>query len=391
MALSRILLVSFSLVNTIISTSAQTVSTDEMMTNELPGWALGGFVRPTIESPVLSPRTNTSFYCPMHKQKIKWEESDVFNPASVVHKDKLCVLYRAEDNSAKGIGKRTSRIGLATTTDGVHFKREKRPVMFPAEDNMKDFEWPGGCEDPRVVKCEDGTYVMTYTSWNRKIFRLCVATSKDLKHWTKHGPAFAKCFDGRLKDMACKSASILTKIENGEQVVTKLNGKYFMYWGERHIHAAVSDNLIDWTPVLNPEEKLAIVAQPRKGFFDSGLTECGPPAVLTDHGIVLIYNGKNRSSSNGDQRLSAGTYSAGQILTSAENPLKVIARLDRPFLRPMTTYERGGQYNSGTVFVEGLSYYRGLWYLYYGCADSHVGVAIYNPNKKNPGDPYPLK
>lgn len=387
MTLSKILLTCLSLMAA--ATTAVAQPDGGLTTNNLPDWALGGFVRPSLSSPVLTPKSDTRFYCPMHKQKIKWEESDVFNPASTVYRDKLYVLYRAEDNSATGIGKRTSRIGLAQTTDGINFRRAKRPVLYPADDAMKAFEWPGGCEDPRVVKTADGTFVMTYTSWNRKVFRLCVATSRDLKHWTKHGPVFAKCFGGRFKDMACKSASILTKVENGDQVVTKLNGKYFMYWGERHVHAATSDNLVDWTPVLNPDGKIAIVAQPRKGFFDSGLTECGPPAVLTDKGIVLIYNGKNRSGANGDRHLSSGTYSAGQLLTSPNDPMKVIGRLDKPFLRPMADYERAGQYTSGTVFVEGLSYYKGQWYLYYGCADSLVGVAVYNPNKKTPADPYP--
>ena len=104
--------------------------------------ALGGFVRPSLSSPVLTPKSDTRFYCPMHKQKIKWEESDVFNPASTVYRDKLYVLYRAEDNSATGIGKRTSRIGLAQTTDGINFRRAKRPVLYPADDAMKAFEWP---------------------------------------------------------------------------------------------------------------------------------------------------------------------------------------------------------------------------------------------------------
>ena len=31
----------------------------------------------------------------------------------------------------------------------------------------------------------------------------------------------------------------------------------------------------------------------RPGLFDSDLDECGPPALITDKGILLIYNGKN--------------------------------------------------------------------------------------------------
>lgn len=78
------------------------------------------------------------------------------------------MLYRAEDNSAQGIGKRTSRVGYAESKDGIEMKRLDNPVLFPAEDNFKDQDWPGGCEDPRVAMTEDGLYVMLYTAWNRK-------------------------------------------------------------------------------------------------------------------------------------------------------------------------------------------------------------------------------
>ena len=55
------------------------------------------------------------------------------------------------------------------------------PVFYPADDNQKELEWPGGCEDPRVAVTEDGLYVMLYTQWNRKQARLAVATSRDLQ------------------------------------------------------------------------------------------------------------------------------------------------------------------------------------------------------------------
>ena len=378
--LKKLLLLTFLLVNQMASAQINVQPSD--LPNELPDWALGGFVRIEDVNPVLSPKADTEFKCPMRGKIVRWEESDVFNPASVTYKGKIVVLYRAEDNTGLGIGKRTSRIGLAYSKDGVKMHRMNKPVLYPANDEMKEYEWEGGCEDPRVVKVKDGTYLMTYTSWNRKTFRLCIASSMDLRHWTKHGPVFAKCYGGRFKDMSCKSASMVTKVVNGEQVLTKLNGKYFMFWGERHVHAATSDNMIDWTPVLDSKGNLTVIAQPRKGYFDSGLTECGPPALWTNKGIVLLYNGKNRSGVNGDQRLASGTYSAGQLLVDSLNPMKVIQRLDVPFFRPVMGFERKGQYSSGTVFLEGLTYFRNKWYLYYGCADSRVGVAVYNPNNK---------
>lgn len=358
--------------------------------NVLPDWALGGFVRPEKANPIITPNPSNQFDCPMQDKKIGWEESDVFNPAATVKEGKIYVLYRAEDNSATGIGKRTSRIGLAESEDGIHMKRRKTPVMYPDKDNMKEYEWEGGCEDPRVTMTEDGLYVMAYTSWNRKVARLCIATSHDLVKWEKHGPAFAKAYNGRFKDIFCKSGSMVTTIKDGKQVLTKIDGKYFMYWGEHAVYAATSDDLVNWTPILDEKNELATVIKPRSQYFDSALTECGPPAILTDKGIVLLYNGKNQTNdSKRDKRFTAGAYCAGQILTDPKEPMKVLQRLDVPFFRPMASFEKSGQYVDGTVFIEGLVFFKNKWYLYYGCADSQVSVAIYDPAKKTPGDQIP--
>lgn len=86
---------------------------------------------------------------------------------------------------------------------------------------------------------------------------------------------------------------MLTKVKGGKLVIDKVDGKYFMYWGEYAVHAATSDNLTDWYPVLDENNELLKIARPRNGYFDSQMTECGPPAIRTKQGIVLMYNGKN--------------------------------------------------------------------------------------------------
>ena len=364
-------------------------SSDDIDKKPQESWVIGPFLRLEGVNPVLVPQP-TSFHCPMRKEQVKWEESDVFNPAATVKDGKIVVLYRAEDNSAQGIGKRTSRIGYAESADGVTMKRLDSPVLFPGGDEFESIECPGGCEDPRVAMTEDGLYVMLYTAWNRKTPRLAVATSKDLKNWTKHGIAFEKAYDGRFARIATKSASILTKVKGGKLVIDKVDGKYFMYWGEHAVYAATSDDLVNWTPILDEKNELATVIKPRPQYFDSALTECGPPAILTDKGIVLLYNGKNQTNdSKRDKRFTAGAYCAGQLLTDPKEPMKVLQRLDVPFFRPMASFEKSGQYVDGTVFIEGLVFFKNKWYLYYGCADSQVSVAIYDPAKKTPGDQIP--
>lgn len=351
-------------------------------TKQTQRWGLTDFVRPQNAGPVLTPNTESQFFCPMRGENVRWEESDTFNPAAVVKGDKIYVLYRAEDNSATGIGKRTSRIGLAESEDGITMNRKAEPVLYPAEDSMKVYDWPGGCEDPRVAQTEDGTFVMAYTSWNRKVPRLSIATSKDLTTWEKHGPAFAKAYEGRFKDIPTKSGSIVTELKNDKLVITKINGNYLMYWGEHHIYAATSTDLINWNPVLDEKGELKKLISPRNGYFDSALTECGPPAILTKNGILLLYNGKNSKGDNRDTNYTSGAYCAGQVLFDKGNPYNAIERLDKPFFTPSADFEKSGQYVDGTVFIEGLVYFKQKWFLYYGCADSKVGVAIFDPSEK---------
>lgn len=360
--------------------------------NRLPEWALGGFLRPDGVNPIISTDTQSKFFCPMVGKSVYWEARDTFNPAAVVKGNKIVVLYRAEDASGEGIGSRISRLGYAVSLDGLNFRRKQRPVFFPAKDDQEVYEWPGGCEDPRLAVTEGGLYVMLYTQWNRKCPRLAVATSKDLKTWKKYGPVFGKACDGRFHDLKCKSGAILTKVVNGQQVITRINGKYWMYWGEHRVYAATSEDLIEWTPLLDDKGELKTLFAPRQGYFDSALTECGPPAVITEKGILLLYNGKNQKhDKGGDSRFTEGVYAAGQALFDINHPDKLLFRLDVPFFRPMEKFECSGQYKDGTVFVEGLVFFKNKWFLYYGCADSCVGVAVYNPAMSGPGDPVPAK
>ena len=349
---------------------------------QMPSWTLGPFVRPANVNPIISPRPSSKFLDPMSKKQVAWETSDVFNPAAAIRQNKIYVLYRAEDRSGMGIGMRTSRIGLAESTNGITMKRRPVPVMFPGNDTQKEFEWPGGCEDPRIAMTAEGTYVMMYTQWNKKVPRIGVATSKDLVHWSKHGPAFYKAYNGKFRDMATKSASIITRLVNGRQVMAKINGKYWMYWGERFINPATSTDLVNWTPMVDDKGELQQIVKTRDGYFDSDLTECGPPAVMTNDGILLLYNGKNKAAEGRDENYTANTYSAGQILFDKKDPTKVLQRLDKPFFVPTAPFEKSGQYPAGTVFLEGLVYYKHKWFLYYGCADSRVAVAVFDPAKR---------
>jgi beta-1,2-mannosidase len=115
---------------------------------------------------------------------------------------------------------------------------------------------------------------------------------------------------------------------------------------------------------------------PRPNHFDSELVECGPPALITENGIMLIYNGKNADGTDADPGLPRGTYSVGRVFFDPKDLVSILRRSDGPFLKPTLPHEMSGQYAAGTTFAEGLVYYKNKWFLYYGTADSYVGVAV---------------
>lgn len=334
-----------------------------------PDWAILPFVKLDSINPVLVAGDN-KFICPVRNAEVQWDEKDVFNPAAVVRDGKIFMIFRAEDAIGKHAG--TSRIGIAISDDGLHFKKMEMPVLYPDHDSLKIYEWEGGLEDPRIVESEDSTYILTYTAYDGAIARLCLATSKDLLNWTKHGTVL----QGKHKDTWSKSGAIVARQEGPRIVAHKINGKYWMYFGDTDLFMATSDDLIRWQPV-EENGKLKPVLQPRKGYFDSRLVESGPYALLTEAGIVLIYNSMNHDE-DGDPAIPKGAYCAGQALFDKNNPLRLIDRLEENFMMPDKPYEITGQINQ-VCFLEGLVPFNGHWFLYYGTADSKIAVAVCKP------------
>jgi beta-1,2-mannosidase len=333
-------------------------------------WAILPFIKIDSLNPILSAGQG-KFVCPILEKEIFWEEKDVFNPSAVVRNDSVYLIYRAEDTIGKHAG--TSRLGLAVSNDGLHFKRREKPVLFPNEDFMKVYEWEGGVEDPRIVESENGMYIMTYTAYDGKIARLCLASSPNLIDWKKYGTVLK----GSYVDTWSKSGAIVAK-QVGEKIIAqKISGKYWMYFGDTDLFLATSDDLIHWQPV-EENNKFKSILQPRKGYFDSRLVESGPYALLTEKGIVLIYNGMNLDE-GGDSTIAKGAYCSGQALFDAHDPTKLIDRLEKNFLRPDKPYEISGQINQ-VCFVEGLVPFRGKWFLYFGTADSKIAVAVSENN-----------
>ena len=329
-------------------------------------WELLGFQKVDSLNPILKPSNQLTFHCPVADDSLAWEARNVLNPSAVVKDDMIYLLYRAQDQQM------TSRLGLATSHDGLHFTKQASPVFYPRPDSMLSYEWPGGVEDPRVVESEAGSYILTYTAYDGKTARLCLATSPDLHNWTKHGPVLR---DAKYGNTWSKSGAIVCRREGERLIATKIQGKYWMYFGDTNLFMATSDDLLHWEVLQNEENgEMISVLHPRPGRFDSRLVEPGPYALLTEAGILLIYNSSNAANAN-DSRLPKFTYAAGQALFDLEQPYKLLDRSNDHFIHPDKPYEKIGEVNE-VCFVEGLVPFKDFWFLYYGTADSKIAVAV---------------
>ncbi len=345
-----------------------------------PSWALGPFEKVDEANPILMPNDRDSFLDPISGKPVFWSNEALYNPAAVVKDGVICVLYRSQDHPL------VSRVGLALSLDGIHFDSLPEPVLYPEQDEFYEFEAGGGDEDPRVIKGPDGVYYMYYSAYNREkgICRLFVATSTDLEHWEKQGNAIGDAYNGKYKNTWAKSGSVICDMVGEEFIARKFeDGRYYMYFGEGILYLAWSEDLIHWTPLENESGGLLPVLSPRPGYYDSRLVECGPPAIYTDYGILLIYNGANADpGKNGDSMLIYNAYSPGQVVFDAKDPTKCIKITENCFMYPEKDYELEGLVNN-VCFVEGLVYYQGCWFLYYGTADSRLAVAVYKPPVRN--------
>jgi beta-1,2-mannosidase len=299
---------------------------------------LGPWQRLNDARPILSPRPGT------------FEAKGAFNPAVVKSGNKFIMLYRAQD--AQGI----SRLGYASSRDGITFTREAEPVLSPEA----EYERGGGVEDPRLVQISD-TYYLTYTAYNGKDAQLALATTKssELRQWQRQG-IIMPANTGRWNVHWTKSGAILP---------TPVGGKYWMFYmadaSGRYDQTGIasSTDLHSWTEALDHP-----VLPRRPDHFDSRVVEPGPSPIMTKDGILLLYNGADDSL----------VYRTGWALFDRNDPTHLLARSDRPLFEPATTWEKVGQVPN-VVFVEGLVIEPRRWLVYYGAADTHVGVASVAP------------
>lgn len=302
---------------------------------------LGPFV-PWHGNPVLRPTGDS------------WQSGYVYNPAAVVHEGRVVLLYRAHDDS------KVSRLGYASSDDGLHFTMEDSPVLEPVEAYEAH-----GCEDPRLTRI-DGTYYLTYTGYDGTSALLCLATSTDLRTWTRHGPLFPDLDTWRTVSWAqALRGSTRPHNKAGGIVPVQVGGMWHMYVGEGAVYHATSTDLLHWTAGEEP------ILEGRPGMWDADLVEVGAPPVVVGDQLIVLVNGA-RLISVTDRVVD---YRCGQVAFALDDPSRVVQRGDDPWLEPATSFELQGLVPNVT-FVEGLVQHRGQWLAYYGQSDTTTAVAI---------------
>ena len=105
--------------------------------------------------------------------------------------------------------------------------------------------------------------------------------------------------------------------------------------------------------------------RPRPDKWDNRKIGISAPPIELKEGWLLLYHGVSDPGH---------IYKVGALLLDLNDPTKVLARTDIPLFEPEMDYELYGDVNN-VVFPCGAVMIKDEIFLYYGGADSVVGVA----------------
>ena len=104
------------------------------------------------------------------------------------------------------------------------------------------------------------------------------------------------------------------------------------------------------------------------------MSELRPAPIRVPEGWLLLHHGVTGRIVKAFDHQQNVHYAAGAILLDADDPSIVIARSDEPLLQAETEHERGGIVPN-VVFPTATEQIDGVMYVFYGMADSKIGVA----------------
>lgn len=283
---------------------------------------------------------------------IPWKARATYNPAAFLADGKVHIVYRAQANDG------TSVLGYAVSTDGYHIDENiDSPIYVPREswEQKTKENWNSGCEDPRITIIDD-RLLMTYTAYDGVSPPRVALTSISLsdflsRQWNWDAPKLIS-----PPGVDDKDACIFKSKQDG-------------YWAFHRLGNALW--LDDLKDMQFPDVKYltgGIIAQPRKDFWDNVKIGLGAPPIETEHGWLLLYHAVSDPGFK---------YKMGAMLLSYEDPHIILGRTNDPLFEPEEIYEIVGQVENA-VFGSGAVVKDGTIFMYYGGADTVVGVATIN-------------
>jgi predicted GH43/DUF377 family glycosyl hydrolase len=276
---------------------------------------------------------------------VPYPANSIFNPGAALVDGETVLLARVED--LRGI----SQLHVVRSLDGVSDWRFDPEVLLRSDvERYPEEIW--GCEDPRLTWLpEREEWAIAYTAYSRRGPLVSLAMSRDFRSVRRLGPAMPP------ED---KDAALFPR---------RFDGRWAMIHrpsplrGGAHIWISYSPDLRHWG-----DHQLLLEARDG-GWWDAGKIGLGPPPLETSEGWLVMYHGVH-STSDGP------IYRMGLALLDLEDPRTVTHRAEEWIFGPATPYEITGDvgrvvFPCGWVLDDGAD----RLFLYYGGADSVVGVA----------------
>jgi predicted GH43/DUF377 family glycosyl hydrolase len=281
-----------------------------------------------------------------------WESKAVFN-CSVLNDGKtIHMLYRAIGEYENYV----SRIGYASSNDGLSFTRRKEVALSPEV----DYEMYG-IEDPRLTTIEEETYItyVVLSSFvkNNPSVSTALAKTDDFSHFKRLGMITVPSSDD-------KDVVLFPKFrrKSGLQSYMMLH-RPSAWVGPQYNAERPSIWIAEGDSVTNFKKRHSILAKPEQNWEILKIG-AGVPPIRTKVGWLVIYHGVSTEH----------VYSAGAILLDMKEPRKILGRTKSPLLTPKEDYETKGDVNN-VVFPTGACILDNKLYVYYGAADKVCCVA----------------
>jgi beta-1,2-mannobiose phosphorylase / 1,2-beta-oligomannan phosphorylase len=293
-----------------------------------------------------------------------------------------------------------SRVGLAELqfTDGVPAGVRREAVVLEPDEDWERSPSHAGVEDPRITYIADlGVHLMTYVAFGPLGPRPALAVSDDLRVWKRLGPFhFEYQADLGVDLNLCPNKDLVLFPDpvpgpDGRSCFAVLHRPMWdLDWIVPGAGRPLPSGMADDRPgiwisyasadaVRSDVSRLThltghrLVALPEYPFEWLKIG-AGPRPLRIPEGWLLIHHGVSGILESGFDHQQKVNYVAGAMILSADDPAVVIARSAEPLLAPETPEERDGIVPN-VVFPTAIEEIDGRIFVFYGMADSKIGVA----------------